>query len=220
MVNLSTYGRDMELLKFKQILESFQNEELVTEDKLAQLKSGRAGGQYATQWKALETEIVNKVNANVFAGTFAVPQMMNVTWSVDQATGRVSIKDASGVTQVAGGAAGNIDKAAELLSIALGKDFSENTDSVYKVFQEQIKNKADFDELIAYWDSLHFPRVRGTLLYSRMGTPQNWDKVKATFKAYPPTNNMSLKYWIDNLFSAEEKAKLNSIIKAYTTFQF
>lgn len=223
MIDISNYARSLELKKFSMITESVEVDE-AAQDRLAQLKSGKAGGPYAGHWKVAEDSIVKQVNSGKLTGQATVNYstggtMITVNWTVDPNTGKVAMTDASKPTAGAGSTNPKLDKLAETIAMALYKDtFTENEPLVIKTLVDNIKSEQQMQQFINYWKSLRITSTRGSQLF---GTWQEFKAEQAKKNPNNGSNDYELKRWINMYFNDVQRSELNNKLKANNvTYQF
>ena len=213
MIDITNYARFIELKKFSMITESINE---ATEDRLAQLKSGKVGGKFASYWKVVEDSIVKQVNAGALSGQAKVDYaaggtMITVNWTVDPTSGKVTMTDASKPTATTAVTANPkldpiVDKFGEAVC-----GMSEDEDAIYAVFRDDIKTDAYLQAFIKYWDSKKYIISNSSWAYTKTNTQKATDGA-----GYTSTVAQVLHKYLN---TAELNA-VNGYISAYSKFRF
>jgi hypothetical protein len=222
---ITNYARLLELNQYKTV-----NESVIAEaqaNPLDLIKNGR-DGMYANQWNQILNAIKSQIDKNpaTTSGTVQVYHDKNVQngaliatvdWNESNLEITLSLSQTAGSTPVSN-APQSIKDAAQQIWVALeGSSFTEDEDSVYKVFTDLIKTDADLKSLLAYWKSLKIPFIKGGI----PGYDSSLEKTAANYKNEKPNQwNHPLDFWLAGLFNSDEIGKLNQIISKYSTYKF
>jgi hypothetical protein len=100
-MNISNYARGLELSKYKINESAILEADADPAKALEQIKSGKAGGSYAAQWKQVQTAVIAGHEADQTTGTVMVKHdngsdMTNVNWKITNGKVELSVAGAAG----------------------------------------------------------------------------------------------------------------------------
>lgn len=218
------YASSLELKKYSAINESAT---VTAADILADMKAG--GKKFPDAYKKLIDFVGKAVDKGDLSGDVQVLDTASgVTlyahWAISGDT--VTLTDTK-ASNSSGATSANIDEAAMKIFFALTKNvFDEDEDAVYAVFRDIIKTDADLNALLDYWKSLKIQYWSGQTSANYGATSgantTGWERVKSAHASRNPPASapISLKAWIRNLFNDKEINTLNSVISAYSKYEF
>ena len=232
-MNILNYARNLELSKYKNESAILENDTTPVQALLL-IKSGKDGtGDYAEQWKQVETAAIAGYEAGKTSGSVIVTKggstMVTVNWKITNDEVELSVENKAAKTSTDKEAAKTstdkeaatstgpvtqaIKDAAQKIWVALeGSGYVENEGAVYAVFRDNIKTDADLQSLLSYWKSLKLPSfaVSGTIQMDRTSLEKTAKYHKNNKEETDPTGgNYSLEAWLNKFFDSNEIEQVN-----------
>ena len=248
-MNILNYARNLELSKYKNESAILENDTTPVQALLL-IKSGKDGtGDYAEQWKQVETAAIAGYEAGKTSGSVIVTKggstMVTVNWKITNDEVELSVENKAAKTSTdkeaaktstdkeaatsTGPVTKSIKDAAQKIWVALvGSEFTEEEEDVYAVFRDDIKTDADLQSLLAYWKSLKIDFVRGgraeynrTSLEKTSQVPFFKDRdITADIDVVNLESDFTLEHWLGSLFNASEINEINNHLSHYSSTRF
>jgi hypothetical protein len=203
-MNISNYARSLELSNYNKINESAILEADTNPTKaLEQIKSGKAGGTYADQWKQVQDAVVAGHEADQTTGKVMVKHtngtdMVNVTWKITNGKVDLSVDAASGA---ATGQAVSIEKLATYDPKGKMNEFVAALITVSVEKFGKAWTKAHID-----WVNVQITKCKALgSFYGNLGTFADGNFLKDTGDIF--TN------WINGLSGGDRPTQIDSIAK-------